>query len=100
MTHGVSATLTNSRISAPYGSPMHRRPPAGDGLGCVGKTDRKRMVGWDPRGAEPAAGDLNGGRVVAQEIVCRAGSGDAGTELGLRVSLRSGRAGRHSGRRR
>ena len=75
-----------------------RRPPAGHVLDGVGKTHRKRVVRRDTRRAEPAAGDLDGRRVIAQELVTGAGSAMPAA-VRLRPRPGSVRAGRHSGRR-
>ena len=100
ITHGVSPWLTNICMSAPYGSPSSagRRPVTASATSA--SPTGQRVVGRDARRPEPAAGDLDRRRVLAQEVVARRRPRRSPRAARLRRRPASGRAGRRSGRRR
>ena len=83
MTHGVAADVDEHLHVGAVRLAEHRRTASGHGLDGVGQADRQRMVRRHARRPEPAAGDLDGRGVVAQERVGGTGRVDRGPELGL-----------------
>ncbi len=98
ITHGVPPTLTNICMSAPYGSPSSAgRRPVTSSMTPASPTGS----GWsdgDTRRPEPATGDLDGRRVVAQEVVRSTGRRDAARSSASASRRRTARAERRSGR--
>ena len=77
MTHGVAADVDEHLHVGAVRLAEEHRPAAGDGFDRLREPDRQRMVGRDPGRPEAAAGDLDRGRVVAQERVRGTGGRDA-----------------------